>query len=105
MKRTTILALLLVGCATPFVGHVHTQGDGAVHFDGRYLAVKGTGKIEVGITDKAGAYIYPPGVPLKLEGDYAVGVDIKAKDDPATPEDEKKIGYEAAAKLLGIEGE
>lgn len=89
-------ALLLAGCATPFVGHVHGEGSQSVHFDGRFLATSGTGSLTVGITDKAGAYVYPPGQPLRLDGTWRKGYDVRAK---------KEITYEAAMLAQGLDAD
>lgn len=96
MRLASIICiLLLVGCATPFVGHAHTDGKSNIHFDGRYLSVEGTGTVEVGITDKAGNFVYPAGAPLKLTGDFRKGYDVRGK---------KEIPFDEAAKLNGSAG-
>lgn len=94
MRLAPILILALLGaCASPFVGRIDADGKCSARFDGRYLAVTGEGKTTLGITDKAGAYVYPPGAPLALgPAAYSKGYDVKAKAE---------IPFEDAKRLLG----
>ena len=96
MKRIVlllVLAALPIGCSSPFVGRVDADGKVAARFDGRYLAVTGEGKTTLGITDKSGAFVYPPGVPLTLgPAAYSKGYDVRAK---------KEIPFEDAKRILG----
>jgi len=114
VKRTPLIALLLMAaaCATPFNFHVHVEGQGkvGVHTDGAVFAAKAAGEIkgEIGVTDKANAPVWPPLGLFKFvteAGEYLFGIDVTLDDDPATEEDERLIGYAAAAALLGIEDE
>ena len=115
MRRLAVLilaGLCFAGCRSPFDFHVHVEGKGkvGVHTDGAVFAARAVGEIkgEIGVTDKAQNPVWPPTGLFTFvteAGEYLFGIDVTLDDDPATPEDERLIGYEAAAKLLGIESE
>jgi len=101
MTRIAIALIALValaGCSItmPFVLHGRVDGKADIDFDGRNLAVQHEGNVEVGIHDKAGVYIYPPGGPLKLTGSGKKGYDIKEKTEIPWAEVRRRLGLEAS---------
>lgn len=88
-----LCVFVLAACHTPYRGEVVCDGTAKALTDGRYLAIKGTGKATAGIRDERGAWIAPLGAPLQLgPSAYQRAWDLRAK---------KEIPWDMAALALG----